>query len=360
MKVRLNEPTFGEVEITAAVEVMRSTYVTQGNKVREFEQAFCEKFGFKHAVACNSGSSANLLIIAALYALGRLKQDDEIIVPALSWSTTISPLIQHGLIPVFVDCDETFNITTGGPLVMPVHVYGNPCKIDGELIIEDCCEAMGAPVGKTGIATFSFYFSHHITTFEGGMIGVNDDDLADMLRIQRSHGWIRDVKSEKYTKDSPNIDPSFLFVETGYNLRLTEPQAAIGLIQLTKLDDIVKQRRLNHKAYVKALNYDFFRFQKISPESSCFSFAIILENAPFTVHEIQTHLRKAGIETRPIIAGNMALQPVMKKHKHHIIGNLKNATNIMKNGFAIGNHQAIGEDQVNYIAEQIEAFVCEH
>lgn len=367
MRVRLNEPTFGEEEIAVAVDVMRSTYVTQGERVKEFEQAFCDKFGFNHAIACNSGSSANLLAVTALRIREDLQPGDEIIVPALSWSTTIWPIVQNGLVPVFADCDpDTFNIVIEGVsdltrAVMPIHVYGNPCWVNsyGYPIIEDCCEALGAPVGGE-LGTFSFYYSHHITTFEGGMVGCNDDWMADQLRILRSHGWIRDCKDkEKFIQESPDIDPKFLFVDQGFNLRMTEPQAAIGLVQLPKLDGIVAQRRANHKAYVEALSkYDFFRFQQMSPESSCFSFAIVLKGASFSCPEIKAHLDAAGIETRPIIAGNMALQPAMKKYKHRVAGNLSNATNIMKNGFAIGNHQDIGPEQIAYVAEKIEEFVC--
>ena len=367
MKVRLNEPTFGEEEISAAVDVMRSTYVTQGKRVQEFEQAFCDKFGFKYAVACNSGSSANLLAVTALCIKEDLQVGDEIIVPALSWPTTIWPIVQNGLVPVFADCHpETFNMISEGMsdltrAFMPVHVYGNPCKFDsyGYPVVEDCCEAMGAPVGGQ-LGTFSFYYSHHITTFEGGMVGCNDIWMADRLRILRSHGWTRDCEDkDAFALENPDIDPRFLFVDQGYNLRMTEVQAAIGICQLPKLDEIVAKRRANHKAYVEALSkYDFFRFQKMSPESSCFSFAIVLKDAPFSCSEIKEHLDNSGIETRPIIAGNMALQPAMKKYDHLVAGSLPNATNIMKNGLAIGNHQDIGPEHISYVAERIEEFVC--
>lgn len=367
MKVRLNEPTFGEEEIEAAVKVMRSTYVTQGKKVREFEQAFADKFGFKYAVACNSGSSANLLAVTALKIREDLKSGDEVIVPALSWPTTIWPIVQNGLVPVFADCDpDTFNIRVEGMsdltrAMMPIHVYGNPIRVNsyGYPVIEDCCEALGAPVGGD-LGTFSFYYSHHITTFEGGMVGCNDIWMVDRLRMLRSHGWIRDCEDrDVYKQLHPDIDPKFLFVEQGFNLRMTEVQAAIGLVQLPKLDAIVKQRQKNHRAYIDALwKYDFFRFQEMDPKSSCFSFAIVLKGAPFSCQALKSHLDAAGIETRPVIAGNMARQPAMQKYEHRVVGRLPNATNIMKNGLAIGNHQDIGPEQIAYVAEKIEEFVC--
>lgn len=386
MEVKLHEPTFGEEEIKAVVDVLRSTNVTQGQKVRGFEKAF---WPHGHAVACNSGSSANLLAISALKATGRLKNGDEVIVSALSWSTTVFPLIQHNLIPVFVDCDpQTLNIKTSEVMkalspktraIMPVHVYGNPCDLKplsticGDhdlLLIEDCCEAMGSeysgvPIGagsESTIATFSFYFSHHITTLEGGMVVTKDDGLADMLRIQRSHGWLRDVES----KDIPDgIDPKFCFVDLGYNLRMTEVQAAIGLCQLPKLEGIVARRREAHRAYKKSLNHiPYLRFQyeiglygEKFGKSSCFGFTIVLDGAPFTATEFRQYLESKGIETRPIICGNIARQPVMKKYPHRVVGNLKHATDVMLNGLSIGCHQDITERDVAYVSECIDSFI---
>ena len=374
--IKLHEPTFGEEEIAVAVEVLRTTNVTQGVKVKEFEQAF---WPHGHAVACNSGSSANLLAISALKASGRLKDGDEVIVSALSWSTTVFPLIQHNLIPVIVDCDpDTLNMDMRqaeraiGPFtkaIMPVHVYGNPCDMKtlysichnyGLVLIEDCCESMGAEVGGVpvgygaDVATFSFYFSHHVTTLEGGMVVTKDPDTADMLRIQRSHGWLRDSEREV----PYGFDRKFCFVELGYNFRLTELQAAIGLCQLPKLDGIVAKRRAAHSAYVKALSHiPYFRFQKENGKSSCFGLSIVLDGAPFTVTELRQYLESRGIETRPIICGNIARQPVMAKYEHRVFGDLKNATDVMVNGFSIGCHQDVTQEQVDYVAESMSDFV---
>lgn len=374
--IRLHEPTFGEDEINAAVEVLRSKKVTQGEKVREFEKAF---WPYGYAVACNSGSSANLLAISALKATGRLKDGDEVIVSALSWSTTVFPLIQHNLIPVIVDCEpQTLNIDAKEAIkalspktraVMPVHVYGNQCDIGalrgvcfsrGLLLIEDCCEAMGAgfdwlSVGVNGhISTFSFYFSHHITTLEGGMVVTSDKELADILRIQRSHGWLRDIGAEV----PEGFDRNFCFVELGYNLRMTEVQAAIGLCQLPKLASIVEKRRAAHQMYEKYLSHiPYLRFQKENGKSSCFGFTIVLNNAPFLATDLRQYLESKGIETRPIICGNIARQPVMKKYSHRVVGDLKHATEIMLNGFSIGCHQDITENDVFYVSQCMEAFV---
>ena len=376
--IRLHEPTFDEEEVAVAVAVLRSKNVTQGEKVKEFEKAF---WPTGHAVACNSGSSANLLAISALKASGRLKDGDEVIVSALSWSTTVFPLIQHNLIPVIVDCEpDTLNmemkkaekaISVKTKAIMPVHVYGNPCDMKalydlsgdyGLVVIEDCCEAMGAehdgvPVGVSAdVATFSFYFSHHITTLEGGMVVTNDAELADMLRIQRSHGWLRD--SDREVPDG--MDRKFCFVELGYNFRLTEVQAAIGLCQLPKLGDIIARRHAAHSAYVNALSHiPYLRFQKETEngKSSCFGFSIVLDGAPFTVKELRQYLESRGIETRPIICGNIAKQPVMAKYEHRVFGDLRNATHVMQNGFSIGVHQDVTQSDVEYIAESMNDFV---
>ena len=222
-----------------------------GPKVKEFEEVFASSFGWTDGVMNNSGSSANLLAVAALANPATedgLRPGDEVIVPALSWSTTVWPLIQCGLKPVIVDIDPaTFNIDPNeieqaiGPktrAVMIVPVYGNPCDMDAIveickrrnlILIEDCCEALGAyydgkAVGKFGrVGTFSFYFSHHLTTLEGGITVTDDFELAELMRILRAHGWVREVKDrERWLKKYPEFDPRFLFVNVGYNLRPME------------------------------------------------------------------------------------------------------------------------------------------
>ncbi len=366
--MKLHEPTFGEEEIQAVVECMRSTQVTSGEKVRAFEKAF-----MSGAVACNSGSSANLLAISALVSTGRLNAGDEVIVSALSWSTTVWPLIQHGLVPVFVDCDRTLCISppdvraamTGKTrAVMPVHVYGTPCDMDEIqkicrdarlVLIEDCCEALGAeyegrPVGTFGdVATFSFYYSHHITTMEGGIAVTLDRDLAETMRIQRAHGWVRDCENpERWTKEHPGFDPKFLFVDIGYNLRMTEPQAAMGLCQLPKLKGIVERRRENLKRYHEALPW--LPAQIHRPGSSCFGFNFFVEDRD----RVAKGLNAAGIETRPIIAGNLARQPALKRYPHRVFGTLMNADQVLDHGLSVGCHQGVTEEDIGRVAKTLE------
>ncbi len=391
--VRLHEPTFSSDEINVAIDVLLSTRVTMAEKVKTFEKEFAAKFSHGHGVMNNSGSSANLLGVAALanvVTADRLCAGDEVIVPALSWSTTVWPLIQHGLVPVIVDIDPiTLNIDpteieraisskTRG--IMPVHVYGNPCDMSAImdicrrhrlLLIEDCCEALGAafdgkPVGKFGrVGTFSFYFSHHMTTLEGGICVSDDFELAELMRILRAHGWVRELDNpEPYLKKYPEFDPRFLFVNLGYNLRATELQGAMGSVQLPKLDGYIEARRTNSKVLYEALSRweEFFDFQRETPRgySSCFGFPMVRkESAPFQLKEMTAFLNKSRIETRPIICGNIALQPALQNYEHRVVGELKHSTNIMKNGFSFGNHQALGANGRDYVIGCIEAFFKE-
>jgi CDP-6-deoxy-D-xylo-4-hexulose-3-dehydrase len=389
--VRLHEPTFGADEIFAAVQPMLSTFVTMGKKVRKFEEEYASKMGHKYAVMNNSGSSANLLAISALanpHTTNRLSPGDEVIVPALSWSTTLWPLIQNNLFPVIVDCDpNTWNfdlekleaaITPKTKAIMLVHVYGNPCDMDAIMalaskyklqIIEDSCESMGAfykdkAVGSFGrVGTFSFYFSHHITTLEGGICVTDDFELTETMRVLRAHGWSREAdEHQKYVEKYPEIDPRFIFINIGYNLRPTECHAAMGSIQLPKLDGIVAKRRENAKELYKALSKysSIFTFQQETKnaKSSWFGFGMIIRpDAPFNVAEITSFLHGKNIETRPIIAGNIAKHPALADYQHRLAGTTENSDNIMVNGFAIGCHHYICADARKYIINAIEEFL---
>ena len=389
--IRLHEPTFSAEEINVAIDVLLSTRVTMGPKVKSFEQEFCKAFGFEHGNMNNSGSSANLLGIAALANIATadgLRPGDEVIVPALSWSTTVWPLIQHGLIPVIVDIDPvTFNMDPNeveraiGPKtrgVMPVHVYGNPCDMKAMtdickrrnlILIEDCCEALGAfydnvSVGKFGrVGTFSFYFSHHMTTLEGGICVTDDFELSELMRILRAHGWVRELDNPKpYLEKYAEFDPRFLFVNLGYNLRATELQGAMGTVQLPKLNGYVEARRQNTAAWQKDLVRwsEFFDFQIEMPngKSSCFGFPMVRKaTAPFKLKNLTNFLNKSNIETRPIICGNIARQPAMKMYEHRVVGDLTHSSNIMDNGFSFGNHQALDATARDYVSGKIAEFL---
>ncbi len=384
-RFKLHEPTFGVDEVLAAVDCMLTSYVTMGERVARLERLFAEHIGVPEGISCNSGSSANLLAIGALangQTEGGLRPGDEVIVPALAWSTTIWPLVQHGLVPVIVDIDPlTLNIEPNEAeralsgktrAIMPVHVYGNPCDMDALqalcdrhdlILIEDVCEAMGGSykgraLGQFGrVSSFSFYFSHHITTFEGGMCLTGDGELADTMRILRSHGWIREAKDKaRYTERHPGIDPRFLFVNTGYNLRLTEVQAAVGLEQVPKLDGFLDQRREAAALWqdVFAAHGETLQIQRETPGGAhaWFGFPVTVKpGAPYSCAAARKHLDDAGVETRPIICGNIALQPGLHDYEFRTVGDLAAATNVMQNSFSIGNHHAVRAEDVDWVRD---------
>ena len=390
--VQLHEPTFGAEEISAFVECMLTTRVTAGPKVKEFERTYASTYEHAHGVLVNSGSSANLLAIATLTnsdVKDHLRPGDEVIVPALSWSTTVWPLIQCGLVPVVADIDPaTLNIDpneieraigpkTRGLMIVPV--YGNPCDMNAVMdicerhsliLIEDTCEAMGAtfdgkPLGGFGrIGTFSLYFSHHITTLEGGICVTDDFEISETMRILRAHGWLRDVEDRSpWTKRYPDIDEKFLFVNLGYNFRISEPQAAMGLVQLNKLGDFVDARRDVAGLYRQMLasHDNTLRTQSETQHgrSSCFGFPMMINpNAGFRVADITKFLNTRGIETRPVICGNIARQPAMNRFDHRVVGDLKHASHVMDFGFSVGNHQAIPEAACQYVADCIDDFIA--
>jgi len=406
MKVPLHSSTYGEEEIAAAVEVLRSGRVTMeaGDRVVAFERAFCTKFGFKHAVMVNSGSSANLLAVSALVSNGDLPyssyMDEErgnyVLTPAVCWPTSVWPFIQHGFPPLIVDVDpktwcmdadlaRAARVDSGDIVaVVPVDVYGNvthdPYRWTNAVpVVADCCEALGsrkgpghASAGKhSEVATFSFYFSHHITTLEGGLCATDDDDLADVMRIQRAHGWLRDLSPERQAEQlrrcaprgcPPDWDARFIFTDVGYNLRPTEVAAAIGLVQLRKLDVLVRHRNANWAFFRRALGEwdDLFDFQEAAPgcEPAWFGFGMIVkESAPFARVELRRYLESRGIETRPIIAGSIARQPGMRRHAHRLAGSLPVADRIMDRAFSIGVHQGIGDAEREHVVECFRAFV---
>lgn len=392
--VRLQETSYAGDEINAAIETLLSTYTTMGKKVRAFENQYASYVGSKYGVMSNSGSSNNLLSVAALanpFTPDYLKPGDEVIVPALSWSTTIWPLVQHNLVPVFVDCDlNDYNLDLNklekaiGPktrAIKLVHVYGNPCNMDAIMalakkhnlfVIEDCCEAMGATYDGKAVGTFghignySFFFSHHITTLEGGISVTNDFNLTETMRILRAHGWSREAdEHQKYVQMYPDIDPRFIFINQGYNLRPTELNAAMGEVQLPKLAQYNVERRATAAHFLKHLGkYDeYFYFQQETPKGKhvWFGFPLVLkDNAPFTVKDITTYMQKNRIETRPIIAGNMARHPGVKMQPHRVAGDLSSADKIMQKGFAFGCHHAINEQAREYVVSTIDNFMKEY
>jgi CDP-6-deoxy-D-xylo-4-hexulose-3-dehydrase len=320
-----------------------------------------------------------------------LAAGDEVIVPAVAWSTTYFPLVNVGLVPVLVDVDlDTFTIDPEaaaravGPrtrALMPVHLLGNACDMRalGALaakhdlvIVEDTCEAHGAKfegkmVGTFGaFGTFSFYFSHHISTIEGGMVVTDDPALADLARMLRAHGWTRDVKKKPLIANPP-IDERFLFVNLGYNFRPMELQGAFGLHQVSKLEPFIKARRDNVEFWNAGLRRHA-RWLRECPgrdgngsRSVWFGYPIsVRPEAPFTRDELVRFLEGKRIETRPIMAGNFRDQPAIRLFPHRIAGRLDNAELVMRQSFFIGNHHAISERDRAYVVECIDEFMARY
>ena len=390
-KIPLISQTYGNEEIIEVMDSLLSGQVTMGKKVEKFEKMFAEYIGVKNAIMVNSGSSANLLVLSALVALGKLKKGDEVITPAVTWATTVFPIANLGLVPVLVDIDvTTFNlsllsvkeaITKKTKAIMLVHLLGRPCDMGGLqkiakennlLLIEDTCEAHGAEisgkkVGSFGdISTFSFYYSHHITTIEGGMVLTDDDELAETVRSMRVFGWIRELKDkEKISKKYPNLDPRFLFLNTGYCFRPTELQGAFGVCQLKKLDKFIEIRRENAKYWYENLkkyrNWIYLYSEDQDTKHVWFGYPILIQRqAPFTRDQLVNFLESKGVETRPIMSGNMAEQPAMKTIDHKTPGPLFNSNYVSNNAFFFGNHQGIGEVQRCAIVDYFDEFMSRY
>jgi len=354
---------------------------TQFTKVREFETEFAKWQGCKYCVYVNSGSSANLLLINAWKTLKNWSNQDEIIVPAVTWSTNIAPVIQNNLIPVFVDVnlnDLSFNyeqlensITPKTKAIFITHLLGFPAdinkikKIIGNrdiIILEDCCESQGAQIGGIKVgnfgdgSAFSFYWGHHMTTVEGGMICTNDENFYKMLLLKRSHGLARELP-KKYHKEIkklyPDIDFRFLFLTDGFNVRNTELHAVIGLAQLKKIDSFIQARNENYKLFLDICsNYDDLILIK-SEGMSAFVFQFIFKNKK-KKEEFQKFIAENGIESRPLISGNLLRQPFLKKYYDST--RFKKADFLHTNAFYIGNNQFVNKDRLNLLGSLMKKF----
>jgi CDP-4-dehydro-6-deoxyglucose reductase, E1 len=390
-RIPLTVPTYGAEEVMESLESLLSTWVSMGKKVKRFEEMFARYLGTRHAVMVNSGSSANLLAMSVLtnsMIHDSIPPGSEVITPAVTWVTTVYPIVNAGCIPVLVDVElESYNVkpeavesavTSKTKAVVPVHLLGNPCKIDaiektarenGLFVLEDSCESTGADfhgkkVGTFGdMGTFSFYLSHHISTIEGGMVVTDDDEKYECLKAMRAFGWVRDLsEAKRYAGENQGIDSRFLFLTRGFNFRPTEIQGAFGMHQIGKLERFIDLRRRNASYWNKRLgNYrDVLVLPHEDQETRhvYFGYPItIRRDAGFTREEITQELEKKGIETRPIMAGNVAEQPVAKQIPCRIAGDLENSKLIMRNSFFFGNHNGIGLAERKYIAGCIMQFI---
>lgn len=386
MEYKLCDNPWDNEELSAIQSVIDSDMYTMGKKVAEYEKKFAEKFGTKYAVMVNSGSTANLLAIASLVYSGRLERGSEIIVPAVSWSTTYAPLEQYGMKLIFVDINRnTLNldidavkhaITDKTKMIFAVNLLGNSneydelleiCDKSNIILIEDNCESLGAKykgkyLGTIGlIGTFSTFYSHHICTMEGGMVVTKDKELYEYMLAIRAHGWTRNLPEDSiiYEKNKEAFYESFNFIVPGFNLRPLEMEGAIGIKQLQKVDKMIDNRRSNAYYFLdKMKKYDNIRVQKEIGESSWFGFALVLTgNLKNKRTGLVKFLRNNNIECRPIVAGNFTRNPVIKYMDYRISGELVNADEIHDHGLFIGNHSSNNNAQVDYFVEVLDSFI---
>lgn len=377
--------TWDSGEYEAIQRVIASNKFTMGEQVAAFENAFSAFAGCRFAVMVNSGSSANLAMIAALRYVEdegrRLMPGDEVIVPAVSWSTTYYPLYQYGLRIKFVDIDlHTLNMDINavraaiGPrtkAILAVNLLGNPCDLRALrelaesrslLLLEDNCESLGATLqgrqcGTYGLmGTFSTFFSHHISTMEGGVVCTDDEELYHILLCIRAHGWTRNLPDVNRVTGRKSADPfeeSFKFVLPGYNLRPLEMEGALGIEQLRKLPGLVAERRKNGAYWIERMaGHPDLLVQKEVGESSWFGFSIVIRpGSRLQRPELLKKLRELGVECRPIVTGNFAKNPVIKYFDYEIWGVLANADHIDQHGLFVGNHHYPIRDAIDAIAD---------
>jgi CDP-6-deoxy-D-xylo-4-hexulose-3-dehydrase len=354
--------TFGADEIDAALQCFHRQRTTMGDKVAEFEEAFAKYIGVSDAVMVNSGSSADLVMMLAARELGYLKVGDEILLPAVTWPTQAWAAIEAGFKVKLVDVDtDTLNMhihALGSEAARPVanrnglfatHLMGNPTTsvkyADRGFLFEDCCEALGATVagrkvGSFGKASaFSFFFSHHITTIEGGMICTSDSDFAECCRQLRAHGWIRDLKHPPKVSG----DTRYHFTGRGFNFRPTEIQGAIGLVQLGRLEEFNYWRKRNHDFLQEHIAEEqgnpVLHVRKESPdcEPAWFAMPFVLKpDLSYSRADVFRYLVEYGIETRPLVGGNLARQPAFAHFRNFTCGTLDNADVIHDRGFYVG------------------------
>jgi len=386
----LTESVLESEDINAAIKVLRSKKITMGPKTRQVEAYFKDHIVKTNSLMVNSGSSANLLIFQCLInpMVKKLKPGDEVLIPAICWSTSLWPIIQSGLKVKFVDIDlSSLNIdlndlnkkiTKKTKALMLVHALGNCadmtkliniCKKNKIILIEDTCEALGStyknkPLGTFGdFSSFSFYYSHHITSGEGGMVCTKNKKYLEILKSLRSHGWSRDLKNNKtLSKKHKNIDKDWIFINSGFNLRTTDINAAIGLEQLKRIKKILSIRKYNFLKIKKSLlrnkkynNQFIILDDQKHANAAWFGIPIILSsNNKKYKQKIMSNLHRKGIMTRPIISGNFAKQPSIKLYKIKINNQLPNSDLVDKKGFFLGLHNIkISDAKLKFLTDCI-------
>jgi CDP-6-deoxy-D-xylo-4-hexulose-3-dehydrase len=362
--------------------LLTSSRLTNGPKVRKFEQEWSKWLGVKHSLYVSSGSTANSLLISAVKEYYGLKDGDKVLVPATTWMTNVAPVFQSGLQPIFCDINlgnfsfdlnelkHIASIHSDIKVIFITHLIGLSSDVEKireifpeALILEDVCESHGVegPDGKKrGTesigSTFSFYFGHHMTTIEGGVVCTNNTELYELMRLKRSHGMAREASPEyfeQYAKENPDIDKMFLFMTDGYNFRNHEVCAVLGLSQLKRLDKNIKIRRENYKRFHSSLvHVDGYRIPYYSEGNSSFSFPIITFKD--NIGRLKEVLRTNQIEYRPVISGNLLRHPAFKKYKLCTERELPNVEILHNNGLYVGNSQFVTSRKIDKLIEILE------
>ena len=371
-----NNITLGD-RFQLAKFVLTSDRFTNGKKVREFESKWSQWLGSKHSLYVSSGSTANLLLLSAVKELYGLKNGDKVLVPSDTWVTNIAPVIQLGFTPIFCDintdnfsfCEDDLEYISKThsdiKLIFVTHLIGFPAnnnlykKLFPEaLILDDVCESHGcrssdgSKVGSNSLgATFSFYFGHHISTVEGGMVCTNNDDLYNLLRLKRSHGLARESERyDDYVKLYPDISKQFLFVTDGYNFRNHELGAVLGLAQLKRLDSYIERRNSNYQLFINLISKYSDKFKVPVFHSGCSNFCLpLLCKEKEDADKLKRLFDDNGIEHRPIIGGNLLKQPFLSNYS--IVTNKSNLTVdfVHYNGLYLGNNQFIGKKEIDLL-----------
>ncbi|HMO50409.1 MAG TPA: DegT/DnrJ/EryC1/StrS aminotransferase family protein [Kiritimatiellia bacterium] len=375
-KINLAEATIDQAELNALSDWIKTApQITKGPLTVEFEKQFADYIGCQYAVFVNSGSSANLIMYYALQESGRLR-NHKVVVPAVSWITTLSPAIQFGFEPLLCDADpDDLGLDVEHlrrlcrehrpALMILVHVLGHINKMEeiykiceeyDVLLLEDACEALGSRytdgrmTGNLGLAgSFSFYYGHHISTIEGGMVCTNDRDLYNLFLSIRSHGWCRDIEEDYKTRwrsayDVDEFRNYYTFYYPGFNLRSADLNAFLGISQVKKMPEIVRVRYENYQLYARHIDPSFWRQTSAFNELSSFAYGTFVDNRMETFRA----LKAAGIESRPLICGSMGRQPFWIRKYGELP--LPVADRVHYNGIYLPNHANLNEEKIKYIA----------
>lgn len=395
MNVRASGSVLTESDKSAMRAVVDSGWITAGPVNAKFEQRLSDFTGIKHVRTCNSGSSANLLAVATMVESGRWKPKDLIVTVAASFPTTVNPLLLYGLTPMFVDVDlDTLNANIDQVSravnahqvkgVILAHTLGNPfdvakiaemCRKRGIWLVEDCCDALGATfhgkhVGQfSSIATCSFFPAHHITTGEGGAVFTNDEELAAVASSIRD--WGRDCFcapgdnntcgmrfSQQFGELPYGYDHKYVMSRLGYNLKLTDLQAACGLSQIDRLPDFVAARRDNFDFLAERFDSLPVKLvdEVLGARASWFGFPFTLKETGIRV-ELQSYLAEKGVDSRLVFAGNITKQPYFKKQKYILAAAMMNTDTVMKDTLWIGCHPALSKEQLDYAYACVKGFL---